>query len=458
MYEDCDIQIEKLMSKLRDSEEKYRDLQIEFSELQEANLYMKRELDEKDEYIQELESKEPMKVYQPVSQPIPRNKDNFEVGNLKRKLKITEEENEKLREQAFSADKEVDRLKENIILREREIHNVKKSIKNKDNFPAEMLKFNESEAKDKLKSDFMLSVDTNPNLVNEFAKMSGSSGFKYGAKGPYDESLEKLRKEFSQQQKELGLETLSEASISHQDKLKNPNKTIALLMGQGSFSPTGDLKIDYHEVLEENKKLKMIVNEMRKEMEDVVNKINKSKQNNSSKFLSQKNGNYLDETNLKMLEKQTEINKLKEEVEILKYSSPQGKENNGVLEKLERKLEEKRKIIEKLREERDNLLNICSEMKIELSSMRKQQEYSLEMKEENTNINNITTNNERDFARPKQNMEKVKNRLDNLGEHVQELFSEFKTALNTNKRSNSNFTWKRPNTMNQANVIVSGTK
>ena len=359
------------MEKLRDLGDRYNDLKAEYNELQEANLYMKNDIDQKDEYIQELEDKEPANVYQPVSKPKIQGQDNFEVENLKKKLKLTEEENERLREQAFKFDKEVERLKENIILREREIYNVKKSIVNKDNnLHPDKYKPAESEIKSKSKSDFMLSFETNKNLVSDFAKMTGSSGFKYGTKGPYDESLEKLRKEFNQQQKDLELETLSEVSKSNQGNYKSPpDKTLALMMGHNILSPTGNFKADFETVNEENQQLKMIIKEMRNEMESVVKQLNDTKKiqkdnpkenvdKNPNYFLppSQKD-NYLDETNLKLLDKEAEIEHLTEEITRLKYLSPSDRESEEV-DKLKKKLEEKRKIIEKLKEERDSLLQV----------------------------------------------------------------------------------------------------
>jgi hypothetical protein len=305
--------------------------------------------------------------------------DSAEVEKLQKQLRLNEHENEKLREQALQADREIDRLKENIILREREIHNVKKSIANKDSFPKEKLK----------QSDLALSIETNPNLVNEMAKMSGSSGFKYGQKGPYDESLEKLRKEFSLQQKELGLETLSESSFDR--KFKSPeNKAMALIMGESIVNPTGDIKADYSALLEENKQLKMIVKEMRKEMELVVHKLNENQAKNFESPGGDKSYGYLDSNNLQLLEKQNEIDRLKEEVSRLRsqtYLVEKSSENKTVTQ-LEKKLEEKREHIVKLKEVRDKLLEVCNDMKIQINSMKKNQEFSLG---ENINITNIVT-------------------------------------------------------------------
>jgi hypothetical protein len=329
---------------------------------------MKQCLEEKDDYIHQLESIKPtiQKVYEPVSNPSytpNKQRDSFEVDNYQRKLKIIEEENEKLREQAFNADKEVERLKENIIIREREIYNIKKSIAiNEPNVLSHKSNSFQPDAKNKSKpSDFMLSMESNPNLVNDFAKMTGSSGFKYGQKGPYDESLEKLRKEFSLQQRELGLETLSEMSSSaNKDVFKVPseNKAFALMMGQSNLAPTGDIRADYEAVLDENNELKLIVREMRKEMENVVQKMNNSKSNFLTPNGKNNGSNYLDETNLRLLEKQSEIDRLKQEIDRLKFSSPDGNGSYIQVERLEKKLEEKRQVIVKLKGERDNLLEL----------------------------------------------------------------------------------------------------
>lgn len=275
---------------------------------------------------------------------------SVEVERLQKQLRLIEQENDKLREQALQADREIERLKENIILREREIHNVKKSIANKDSYPKEKLK----------QSDFALSIETNPNLVNEMAKMSGSSGFKYGQKGPYDESLEKLRREFSIQQKELGLETLSESSFGK--KLKSPeNKAMALIMGESVVNPTGDIHSDYNPLFEENNQLKMIVREMRKEMELVVKKLNETQ---AKKFETpegkDKSYGYLDSNNLQLLEKQNEIDRLKEEVNELKSQGyvADKSSNNKTIEQFKKKLDEKRKLITKLKEVRDKTIEM----------------------------------------------------------------------------------------------------
>jgi archaellum component FlaC len=244
-------------------EDRYKDLRSEFIELQEANTYMKQLINEKDDYIEQLEAKKQIiqKVYEPVSNGSytpDKQRDSFGDEKYQMKLNIVEEENERLREQAFKADKEVERLRENIIIREREIHNIRKSIAVKEpNINSHKSNTLLQDVKNKSKpSDFMLSMETNPNLVNDFAKMSGSSGFKYGQKGPYDESLEKLRKEFSLQQKEHGLETLSEISLSAKnDGFKSPTqKTFALMMGQSNIAPTGDLRVDYEAVYEEKQR------------------------------------------------------------------------------------------------------------------------------------------------------------------------------------------------------------
>ncbi|CAI2382572.1 unnamed protein product [Moneuplotes crassus] len=455
VYEDCDRQVEKVSKKLREVEDRYKDLRYEFGELQEANLLMKQDLDAKDDYIEELENKEPKKAYEPVSS-VMKGVDKFELETLKKKLKNNEEENVRLRAQVNTTQKELDRLKDNLIIREREIYNIKKSIANNGSFPSDKIKFGESAGKDKPKSEFMLSIESNPNLVNEFAKMTGSSGFKY-SRGPYDESMEKMRKELRQQDKEFDLKTLSEASLSRQDETRSPReRTLALIMGEELISPTGDLKIDYNAVLEENRQLKMIIKEMRIEMENIAQQRGKSPDKNSfASLLSPKRNNYLDEANLKLLEKETEIEQLMEEIERLKGRNPDGHPTTHSVEKYEKKLEEKRKIIEKLREERDNLLEICSEMKIEINSMKKQQERVPH--EENVNINNIVTKSV-NMSQKKADIENVKSRLDNLGEHVQELFSDFKSALNQNKRGNPAFAWKRPNTASKANISVSAPK
>lgn len=476
VYDDWDRQIERLENKLKDAEDRYKDLKSEFNELQDANIYMKQCLEEKDDYIHQLESIKPtiQKVYEPVSNPSytpNKQRDSFEVDNYQRKLKIIEEENEKLREQAFNADKEVERLKENIIIREREIYNIKKSIAiNEPNVLSHKSNSFQPDAKNKSKpSDFMLSMESNPNLVNDFAKMTGSSGFKYGQKGPYDESLEKLRKEFSLQQRELGLETLSEMSSSaNKDVFKVPseNKAFALMMGQSNLAPTGDIRADYEAVLDENNELKLIVREMRKEMENVVQKMNNSKSNFLTPNGKNNGSNYLDETNLRLLEKQSEIDRLKQEIDRLKFSSPDGNGSYIQVERLEKKLEEKRQVIVKLKGERDNLLELWSEMKIQINSMKKQQDFNSQIvpKDENININNIITQSGRNGHRLEQmnskssNLDGVKSRLDSLGENVQELFSEFKSALGQGKRSNSVFGWKKPSVGPKENVMVSGTQ
>ena len=83
--------------------------------------------------------------------------------------------------------------------------------------------------------------------------------------------------------------------------------------------------------------------------------------------------------------------------------------------------------------------------------------------EENININNIITQPDRSSAKKfvssrKNNIERVKTRLDNLGEHVQELFSEFKTALNHNKRPNSVLPFRNQRTPSRSNITVSSQK
>lgn len=411
--------------------------------MREANDYLKHIIEDKDDYIHELESRPKSQnkyTPPPVIQPQPTR--NFDSERVERKFKIVEEENEKLREQALYADREIERLKENIILREREIHNVKKSIVNKDSYGKDNIK----------QSDFGLSLETNPNLVNEMAKMSGSSGFKYTQKGPYDESLEKLRKEFSLQQKELGLETLSEGSIDKRSIFRSPdNKAMALIMGGSSLAPTGNIKQDYEGVIEENTQLKMIVGEMRKEMELVVQKLNNVQNQNSETY------GYLDSNNLKLLEKQSEIDRLHDEISKLKeqaYMVGGATYSDKNISQLEKKLDEKREIIAKLKEERDNLLDVCSEMKIQINSMRKTQECAIpssEEKQENVNFVNILKSS----GSKSSNIECVKSRLDNLGQNVQDLFGEFKTALNQNKNGNI-YTWKKPSFSQKKEVTVSG--
>ena len=470
VYEDCEKQTERLEIKLKETDKKYRDMKAEFEECREANDYLKQVIEDKEEYIQELEIRaadlerkhipQTKVEYRPMPESVSKPKDNFEVENLKRRLKLTEEENERLREQAYKADKEVERLKENII------QNVKKNFGNKENSKDDKPK----DEKFRL-TDFALSIETNPNLVNEMAKMSGASAFKYGLKGPYDESLEKLRKEFSIQQKELGFETLSELSLEKRDNgYKSPEyRTYALMMGESNLSPTGDLKVDYSAVVEENKQLKLIVKEMRKEMEMVVKKLNEKQSDNRnlSPYKEKEGYGYLSSNNLQLLEKQQEIDKLKEELRQLKSQrvSAEKPSSDRTIAQLEKKLEEKREIIAKLREERDNLLQICSEMKIQINSMKKMQEFqSTEppTSSENMNFTNIVTRTGRNVqviepANSKgSNIECVKSRLDTLGEHVQELFNEFKTALHQNKRSGSALNWKRPSIANKKEITVSG--
>lgn len=328
VYAECEKQTEFIENKLRDTENQFNNALDEINQLKNENKYLKRILDDRDKQIKGLESRENnQKVFQIRQQYEPKatepsSANQYIIEDFNRKVSQLEKENEKLREQALQADREVDRLKENIILREREIHNVKKSIANKDSIPRDKAK----------QSDFALSIDTNPNLVNEMARMSGSSGFKYGMKGPYDESLEKLRKEFSLQQKELGLDTLSEMSFDRHEEGngEQANKTYALLMGQSVRSPTGDLKVDYEALIEENEQLKLIVNEMRREMEIVVKKLTEVRSNEAmnsgSKFKpidKKQNTGYLDSANLRLhdLEQENEI--LRDEIARLKTSSKQ---------------------------------------------------------------------------------------------------------------------------------------
>ena len=103
-----------------------------------------------------------------------------------------------------------------------------------------------------------------------------------------------------------------------------------------------------------------------------------------------------------------------------------------------------RDIITKLREERDNLVNICSEMKIQLSSMRKNEEYRQIHSEQFEN----RSPNQRDGGafgnRPRAILESnkgtdFKKKLDSLGDHVKELFTEFKSAINHPKRPSDIF-------------------
>ena len=364
IYEECEKQTDFLENKLRESEKQLNNALNDINQLKNENKYIKKILDDRDKQIKILESRESnqkafqiRQQYEPMAaEPSPTNQ--YIVENMNIKLSQLESENERLREQALQADREVDRLKENIILREREIHNVKKSIANKDTIP-----------KDKAKqSDFALSIETNPNLVNEMARMSGSSGFKYGMKGPYDESLEKLRKEFSLQQKELGLDTLSEMSFDRHEEghADHADKTYALLMGQSVRSPTGDLKVDYESLIEENEQLKLIVKEMRREMEIVVKKLSEVRtneaMNSGSKFKQldkKQNSGYLDSTNLRLhdLEQENEI--LKEEISRLKVYSKRDQEGGDkTIESFRKRLEEKKIIINKLKEERDNLLQL----------------------------------------------------------------------------------------------------
>ena len=277
---------------------------------------------------------------------------NTNHKELEQKLKFSEQENEKLREQAFKADREVDRLKENIILREREIHNIKKSIAND--------RMRESNGRSRSKpSELGFTFESNPNLINEFAKMSGSSGFKYNQKGPYDESIEKLRKEFSLQQRELGIETVSEASLDRKDEsLSSPhiNKNIyALMMGQSNNQPTGDLKVDYETLLKENQDLKIVVKTMREEMENIANKMN---QNNSNNYLSPEDAkkkldfDYLNSNNLKQLDLKQENDNLKEQISRMKLelisrgdrpdeASALLIQKDNTIKELKRKLDEK---------------------------------------------------------------------------------------------------------------------
>lgn len=231
VYEDFERQTERLEARLKDSERKYHELKTEFDEVVEANVYLKNVIDEKEEIIHSLETQEPRIEYRerdykpkdpvkPASISYRPTENPSVIEGLRKQLKDSEAENERLREQAYKADKEVDRLKDNIVLREREIHNIKKSIPVGNAHRDHSAPKDQSIPKDK-SGDFVLSMESNPNLVSEMAKITGSSGFKYGQKGPYDESLEKLRKEFSLQQKELGLDTLSEVSIGKFTILKS---------------------------------------------------------------------------------------------------------------------------------------------------------------------------------------------------------------------------------------------
>ena len=484
IYTEWEKQTDFIEGKLRETEDQFKNALIEINELKNESKYLKRILDDKEKHIQMLESREStQKIYQIKQQYEPKAAEPspsslYLIEELSRKLKQSEEENEKLREQALKADRENERLKENIILREREIHNVKKSMIPKDSMPRDST-HKESLPKDKAKqSDFALSIETNPNLVNEMARMSGSSGFKYGMKGPYDESLEKLRKEFSLQQKELGLDTLSEMSFDRHEEVNvnQADKTYALLMGQSVRSPTGDLKVDYDAVLEENEQLKLIVKEMRREMEVVVKKLTEVRSNEAmnsgSKFKpvdKTLNSAYLDSANLRLhdLEQENEI--LKGEISRLKSTSKRDQNDGGnAIERLEKKLEEKKIIINKLKEERDNLLQLWSEMKIQINSMKKAQDLKALFGGDKQIDNNEAKSRIANFSRNKSNFEVkdnksinlggFKSRLDNLGENVQELFSEFKSVLNQNKKGNHIFSWKNLPFDNKKEVVVSGEK
>ena len=374
--------------------------------------------------------------------------------DLEQKLMVTEQENEKLREQAFKADREVDRLKENIILREREIHNIKKSIAND--------RMRESNGRNKSKqSELGFTFESNPNLVNEFAKMTGSSGFKYNQKGPYDESIEKLMKEFNVQQKELGIETVSEASLDRKEESlisPNNNKNIyALMMGQSVHKPTGNIKVDYEALLKENNDLKIVVKTMREEMENIANNMNRDNARNSE-YLSPEDAkkkldfDYLNSNNLRHHDLKQENDSLKEQIsrmklELISKSDIPGTvsaaliQRENTIKELKRKLDEKRDIIAKLKEERDNLVNICSEMKIQLCSMRKNEEYrqmqnneQYENRSPNQRGVSSTRNGGQSALDSKGKGVDFKKKLDSLGDHVKELFSEFKSALNHPKR------------------------
>ena len=377
IYDECDQQTADLQARLDDALAKLKTTKKDLQEFIDENDDLTRLVAKKDKKIHELNdeiddlnerirslkstqaSKPVFKQYEsqiqafekPQSEPMLQRM-NTNHKELEQKLKFSEQENEKLREQAFKADREVDRLKENIILREREIHNIKKSIAND--------RMRESNGRSRSKpSELGFTFESNPNLINEFAKMSGSSGFKYNQKGPYDESIEKLRKEFSLQQRELGIETVSEASLDRKDEsLSSPhiNKNIyALMMGQSNNQPTGDLKVDYETLLKENQDLKIVVKTMREEMENIANKMN---QNNSNNYLSPEDAkkkldfDYLNSNNLKQLDLKQENDNLKEQISRMKLelisrgdkpdeASALLIQKDNTIKELKRKLDEK---------------------------------------------------------------------------------------------------------------------
>lgn len=485
-YQNYDEQIEDLQNQLTDAGKKLKDANREIQDLYDENDELKRLLTKRDKTIESLndeidELSSEVKSYKhrlsklsdqqftkyenpkieikSIDPPVGLQRMNTNSAELEQRLKISELENERLREQALNADKEIDRLKENIILREREIHNIKKSIAND--------RLRDSNGKNKplvapKLPDLALTFESNPNLVNEFAKMSGSSGFKYGQKGPYDESYEKLRKEFSLQQKELGLETLSEVSFDRKDEsvaspATNSNNIYALIMGHDTHKPTGDIKVDYDSLMKENQDLKLVVKTMREEMESIANKL---KQETSHHLLSPEDAkkrldfDYLNSGNLKLHDLKQENEKLKDEIKVLKLEliakSDRPDDTSALLiskektiAELEKKLTDKREVIVKLKEERDNLVNICSDMKIQLNSMRKNEEFRLTADDVNRsenlspNIRDLVVSRNRPLTAfdSKTKNTDFKKRLDNLGENVKDLFSDFKAALNQNKKS-----------------------
>ena len=103
-------------------------------------------------------------------------------------------------------------------------------------------------------------------------------------------------------------------------------------------------------------------------------------------------------------------------------------------------------------------------MKIQINSMKKAQEISGNQnstRDENVDPNSEVVKPNRTFNRIESSNSKgvkgFKSRLDSLGDHVQELFSEFKSAMSQNKNPSAKnlFSWKRPSSGGK--VTMSGT-